>query len=532
MTRKDFPFLGILLLLSICTHWVWFLPSSILSSGDWFYWHQSLVNNLFTSWSTWLTHQNLGVPNIQIYFFVFTSLWASLGLMGIDFDIAFKLTILLPIAIGGFFAPYLYVRSITNSQWVAFFVAIFWASTTYFLMKQTSHMLIAFVYAFTPLLIFIFDKAIQSRKINKWWMYFVLLYVLLCGFEIRIVFIVSILLFGYFIVRKAHPVFSYAKIFFLIFCLLLSLNLFWLLPTIIGGLSGAVSDMAKRGLFGNHLFSMQSALTIMDFGWTGGHPETDFVLHSTPWHLYITPFLSILALLLIKDKSSRRLLLYFTALYMIGVLLTKQSAYPFAQLYKYVYENVPGFSLYRESSKFFLVSSLGSMGLIMLLLNYLKKNCKSLFIIACSSLTVMAILNFKPLVNRDIGTMFVNRELHKDYLFPMRIEKAETQRILWVPRNSRWSYHDDSLPRLSLSSIGTKEWRKIIEKNFPERKGNNAENAILLMSDEKIGEQLIAVSNVQFVVVPIEDKTNEDNVFQYYSPSNNVEAVSYTHLDF
>jgi len=529
MTDKKYPF--ILILIAFFTHISWFNFNTILTYGDWSYWSHTSVLEAYYSWGTWISNAGFGSPNIQIPFYLFISLWSFFARLGLSYDQATKLTFFIPIAFLIFFSPYILIKKITGRNSIAFFSSLFYATTTYGISNQLPFQ---FVYALTPLLFYLFIIAFEKNNYKYWILFTLVFWVSIC-YEIRMTYIVGFILLIYFLFFYLKSLKKYfLKILFSL-TILIMLNLFWFLPTIFGGLVAAISQVTGRGLFGENLLDLVHSITLFNWLWTGGRPDASFNQQPVIWFFWFLPLIAFLPFLFIKKFSfqERKFLVFFATISLLGIFLTKQSDFPFSGAYKLLYKYFPGFSLFRESSKFFLVSSFGYLGLIGLsLLALARNNKKKFYLIACLIVFAIFALNSKPLITGEISGLFVPRNKPMDYqILEKYVEKDKSfDRTLWLPTVSRWGVFDNLHPRINIMDMIGNSWKRYLTID-----NNTSEGKVIVgLFRNYSTENLFAMSAIKYVVVPLEDKANDDYIFVYYSENRNyyinaLDKISYLH---
>ena len=279
-------FIVILVCTAIITHIPWFNFSTILFYFDWIHRSNLATSQLLNWWrSAWIIFFDMWSTNIQLFFNIFTWVWSLLW-----YDIGVKITFLIPIAILWFITPYILSHFITKNNVVAFLVSLFYGFNTYFIVRQTSHLPIAFIFSIAPLLIYYYLNFIKGKKNIQ----FILLFFLACGYEVRIVFILCFLLL---IITCFHikDVIKNIKTIFFSLLVILFLNLFWFLPSLMQ--SSEIADIAYRWLFWSHLFTLQHAFTLYDSSWTWWAPKptevqpinTEDTIQPVWWVIYHQP---------------------------------------------------------------------------------------------------------------------------------------------------------------------------------------------------------------------------------------------------
>jgi len=465
LQKKDFfPFL--LVIVTAISHLQWFNPWATLFHGDWSLWPEGAVLGLWADWGTWVPYFDFGTPNIQLAFIIFKLPWSLAVGTGLGVTNAYQLTLLIPIALLGFLSPYYLFRKYSGDRLIAFCVALFYGSTTFFLVRQTGHLPIAFVYALAPLVLQIFDKALEKRQLN-YWLLFLFTYYLSALYELRITLILTAVLALYLFVAKFSDLRRNLKYIATIAPLFVGLNMFWLLPVKFGGFSSAISAVADRGLFGNKLFDLQHAITLSESAWTGGRPNEFFVMQPVKLYLWVVPFIVIMPLVILSLKRFANYRLYLVGLItsLIGILLTKQSSEPLAFLYQWMYENVPAFNLYREASKFYLVTAIGYAFALAAALMIFKNNLKNqrIYKIAGSAIIVVSFLNLAPLITGNYGTLMESRSMPNDYAVYEKHWQANQQsgdRTLLVPGGVNWTPYTYDKPRAGLVSSLSTAWNQ------------------------------------------------------------------------
>ncbi len=524
--NQNFSYIIILILFGIVVHLQWFNPGSILNDSDWFFWYDESIRNLNVSFGSWVNMFGFGWPNIQIYFNIFKIAWFFLASLGISFDIATKITFLIPIAIGGFIFPYILVRRIIKDNFIAFVSALFYGTTTYFLLRQTAHIPVAFIYMIAPLFLYWFIHTIENNKIINW-IVFSLLNLIMIGYELRMVYILYWIILIYWLVffKKKYLGLNYIKNYIIYGVITLLLNLYWLLPTVQGSVS-TIESTANRGLFGGFLFNIKRAITISEAAWTGSYPNMDFTPQVIPVYLFIVPIVIIIGLTLIgssKDKNQRKLAIFFGIVSLLGITLTTQQSPPFPDLYEWLYKNFPGFNLFREASKFYLITAIGYLGLLALSLKLIKDKLykiklEKIYFLLCIILIASFVYNTKPLINKEIRTMFVSKIIPEDYVkFKDKVlEENNHFRTFWTPTYSRYGFFN-----IKNSVVSNTSYLGDTQNMFNFDQSKNIEYNLVGVYQKDYSNNLFNNSNIKYIVVTIRDIGNDDNFFRFYGEQSN-----------
>jgi len=524
--NQNFSYIIILILFGILIHLQWFNPWSVLNDADWGFWYDESIRNLNVSFGSWVNMFGFGGPNIQIYFNIFKITWSFLASLGLSFDIATKVTFLIPIAIGGFIFPYILVRRIIKDNFIAFVSALFYGTTTYFLLRQTAHIPVAFIYMMAPLFLYCFINTIENNKIINW-IVFSLLNLIMIGYELRMVYILYWIILIYWVVffQKKYLSINYIKNYIIYGIITLLFNLYWLLSTLQGS-GNAIESTANRGLFGGFLFNIKRAITISEAAWTGSYPNMDFVPQAIPVYLFIVPIVILIGLILIrssKDKNQKKLAIFFGIVSLLGITLTTQQSPPFPDLYEWLYKNFPGFNLFREASKFYLITAIGYLGLLALSLKLIKDKLyktklEKLYFVLCVILISIFVYNTKPLINKEIRTMFVSKIIPEDYVkFKDKVlEENNHFRTFWTPTYSRYGFFN-----IKNSVVSNTSYFGDTQNIFNFDQSKNIEYNLVEVYKKDYSNNLLDNSNIKYVVVPIRDIGNDDNFFRFYGEQTN-----------
>lgn len=412
------------------------------------------------------------------------------------------------------------VRHYTKNNLIAFIVALFYWFNTYFLVRQTAHLPIAFIFSLFPILILFFDKFLSNPN-RRDFFFFTFLYAIMIWYEIRIMYICTIILIIYFffiwIQNLKNPKFwKYILIFLL---LQIWLNSYWLLPTIFSWWE-AISSVANRGLFGNHLFNILYSLVGMDQSWTGWLPNQDFVVQQIPLYFWFYPTMIVLAAFFIwkYNLQSRRLIYFWFTISILWILLTKQSAAPITWFYQWLYENFPGFNLFREASKFFILIAVGYSIILWVFFDFLYKNSRRIFYIFwCISLTISWIISI-PLVTQEIWTIFVPKIEPQEYkILNQYIQNQdENFKTLWIPQGSQWGSFDMRKPKVSLRSISDDAY-KDFNTILPEKRDYGDYSSFIM---DWLSSTILDISSIKYIIIPLLDPN--DNFYRLYGSSPDI----------
>ena len=212
-------------------------------------------------------------------------------------------------------------------------------------------------------------------------------------------------------------------------------------------------------------------------------PENLFgkVYFMRPEFLFL-PILAYSSLLFLK--KSNRTIIFFGLLGLIGSFLAKGTNEPFGEIYIWLFEHVPGFVLFRDPTKFYLLVSLSYSVLIPFSLysigewirskikdpsnsagrQKLKTQSEYIFLLFII-LYLLFLIN--PAIMGQLGGTFQKHEIPKEYIVlkDFLYGKSEFFRMLWIPSGVRFNYFSNKhLVIASELLFGTKDITKVFEK--------------------------------------------------------------------
>lgn len=526
--KKYYHILALVLIFTIVYH-RWLFETSILTHGDWHYFlPESLRESRLFYFSTWLSDFGLGREVIDVGQAPTYALYGVLNyFFGFNFEVASRIVHLWPIVVLTPLAGYLLSAKMSQKKMLLIAGTLIYSANTYFLILQTGHVTLMAAFNFA---LFSFLAYVHGLEKKSWvWLLSSGVFLSVASvYEPRVFYIGAGLLAlygGYTLLTISLPKKNYQKILSILqlgLPLLVSvpLNIFWILPIYFSGLLSS-NEFFDRVLFGNEFMNIVHALTMFHPYWTGS-AYIPFVVQPVPIHLWLLPILAMIGLFL---KRTDRLVLFFGFLSIIGIFLTKQSGAPFEHVYNWLYQTIPGFNAFREATKFYFLTAVGYTALVVAALDYAatwsneKKNLRwknNVFILTIIVIAAQ-LLNFKPLLTGEIGTLFTQRQIPAEYLlFRDQVVKDSSYfKVLWVPTYSRWSIFTQNHPKLSLVELLAGNWNQYVSFN---RKGEAfpTQKHILQLFINPITPYLLDSSSIKYVAVPPVDSVNDDNFYQYY----------------
>ncbi|MDD4353347.1 MAG: hypothetical protein PHN56_02720 [Candidatus Nanoarchaeia archaeon] len=501
------------------SHQEWFRFGNILSFSDIWFQYPETLKEAFLS-NTWIKNGGFGMPAIQLYKILFIALWSFLGKIGLQFTEILQITHLIPIAILGFLSPYFLIKHLTKEKSIAFVSAVFYGSTTPFLLRQyAGHLSIAFIIALAPLILYLLILALEKNTLRQWIIFSLVYWIGVC-YEPRIMYIVTIILGIYFLFFGMPSFKKCGWKLFASIALFVGLSAFWILPIASGSFSESISNIAERGLFGNIHYSIFTSLTLFHDSWTGSEP-IPFSLQPIPLYFWIIPIIVVFFFLFQPKNEDKKRVTFFGIIWLMGIFLTKQASAPFPNAFQWLRETIPGFLMFRSGSKFWFVVSLGYIGLLSYGLLWLRKKKehkwgKIGFALVTIAILIISFLNLGPLIMGNFGGMFAEREIPQDYLTlkPFILEQPEYFRTLWTPRDSRWGIYTNEHPKISNVNTISTEWVL-----FANQTKKPIQKRIVDIYNKNYSNNLLDVSSIKYIIIPLRDTANDDDFYIYYGNS-------------
>lgn len=445
--------------------------SPVISSGDSWYYFPQMFDNLYLYPYAWYStamgnglggqgyvHQNVSMVAFTVLYFAKS--------VGTSWETASRLLLYLPYVLISLFSSIFLIRKLfpENNFWI--FTPIIFVFNSYILMTVGGGQIItAISYAIMPLTVYAFitlSEKVNTDKLD------VLIITISCSFllivqtilDLRIAFITSVAVFVWLIITLINK-FSLKTLFVFVlpYIFLTLINLFWLIPVVLYGIDpikelGSAYRSTKVVEFLSFA-KLENSIALMH----PYFPENIFgkVGFMRPEFLFL-PILAFASLLFIKKNNKyNKTILYFAIIGLLGIFLGKGANDPFGNFYIFMFDNVPGFQLFRDSFKWYGLTALSFSILIPYSIReiylFLKntnrfKRIRSarleIIFIAITSLLILFIL--KPAVTGELKGTFKPRVVPQSYvqLNDFLASDEGFYRILWVPQNMQFGHSTNS----------------------------------------------------------------------------------------
>ncbi len=286
------------------------------------------------------------------------------------------------------------------------------------------------------------------------------------------------------------------------------LNAFWLLPMVLvrgnplENLGPAYTSADSLKFFSFADFS--HALSLLHPNW----PENMFgKTYFLQPEFLVLPILAFGLLLLISNIKNQKETIqqynnitihFFALLALIGAFLAKGVNPPFGEVYRWLFSNVPGFVMFRDPTKFYILIAVAYSVLIPCVLNNfverVTKLNKKLILFPIAAFLLYWIFTIRPVFLGDISGTFVFHQIPSQYteLKNQLVGDKYFYRTLWIPMQQRFafaSYLHPAVEAYSLfNSTNSAQLAVILNQNKSQKFLENIGVRYLIIPDDSLGE--------------------------------------------
>lgn len=485
--------------------------------GDFYFWPFSVSDHFISSIPMlWSVHSNngMGGNNISSIWYTLYSqnLVVILRQLGLNAILVQKLVFFIPFFLFPLLGlKYIFTGYLTDQKnyWPVSYLV--YLANSYILMIFFGGQLgIALSYSLMPLLVY-FVVLLSSGLVNKplrWILFHSLqlgaLFSLIVLFDIRIAYvacIAAVIFFLFFYKLSGKSIYNFFISGIVVTACVLLLHAFWLYPMLVYKIS-PTSEISSNYFSANSL----SFFSFADFSHSFSllHPnwpenifgKTNF-FNSAFLYLPIIGFATFLIKRNIYLRSTRSIKIVSASslLIFIGAFLSKGTNEPFGQMYKYLYLYFPGFNLFRDPTKFYILTSFGYALLLPVSVYCLDlliriKRVHLLFLSKISSVLIIISFCFIwLLLHHDYFSFIYNFrpfDLPKEYslLGTLMASDKSFGRSLWIPSQSRFAYRSSSHPAVDLHG------------------DNNDIQTQLSLSEESDFYNYLIRTRIRYIIVP------------------------------
>lgn len=437
----------------------WFTGSEIIG-GDWPYLFPEMVRDMSRPPTSWQAGYGGGLGGLSPAYFLSTYnfLFAQIAIFtGTSWIAIYKLFwFLCPVvilAVGGW--RLLATMLPSSSSWMRAMASLILATNTYVLMVTGGgQMGVFYAVSILPWAIISFLQFFTAKGLILWYWTIILgtVFGIQVSLDPRIAYL-SIISMGVlycfqgngfkFLLKHIRFGAVAGSISFL-------LNFYWVLPLLIlkentfDSLGSAYTTVGALRFFSFADFS--HALSLLHPNWPENLFGKTYFLQPEFLFLPILAFTSLLFINMHKNNQEKKLVYGFITLGLVGAFLSKGANEPFGFLYVWLFEHVPGFVMFRDPTKFYVLTMTSFAVLIPFALfsisDRMKKYQKNFLWIIPSLFILYWIVLIRAAVMGSLGGTFTRREVPFQYVVLKELLQKEQGffRTLWVPRQSRFTF--------------------------------------------------------------------------------------------
>lgn len=452
MKSKTIALCVVSLLLITYKSWI---TGALISSGDLHYLHTSYLDQLISWPQIW--HDENKLPSFYNVPILIVS--GVLSRAGLSFVVVERLIWFYPFLFLSFVGAYRLSRQWMRSDW-SFVAGLFYVVNTYSLMIiGGGQMGVSLGYAFIPW-VFYAAYRLCTHSTSKW-VVFATLFLsaqIVCDLRVAYVTWVGLGLFMTLLWISGQVKFNHRILLHIIAVLLLTslLHAYWILPYVFYSKS-AVSGLGSEYLSAESLSYFSFADFSHAVSWL--HPNWPENIFGKTYFLFphfllfpIFAFGSMLFLIrkkrnIIHDKTAT-IMSGFGLILLVGALLSKGVNPPFGLLYQYLFKVVPGFFMFRDPTKFYVLVSLSYSIMIpmggFLLSQWLANKAGTkhwsrvvpIFVVICYGILMYPA--FSGSISGTLKTTVYPQEYRR--LQELLSDMSDKYRVFWIPERSRFGY--------------------------------------------------------------------------------------------
>lgn len=473
--------LGILVLVIILINYKIILNTSPIFGGDYIHFEKSgLTYLLHNSYQVWDSHLNLGWNRVALmgYAPINTIIGVIALLSGYNAPIVERIVWWLPFLVLSLFSTLKLSRYLSLGKKTYPFSLLIFLANTYILMIIAGGQIagIGLAYAMLPLSAYYFLRLIDTVKANGKKIFPQSLVAgLILSFQLMLdirIFYIGILLLVFYsllsLFTERNQIFkdvlAIALYVFLIpFSITFAIHSYWIIPLVLYRVSplqnGGAGFTTTSAITFFSFAKLENALGLLHPNW----PENVFgkVGFMKPEFL-ILPILAFGALLFVREekKEKRKYVGFFVLLGLLGAFLSKGVNEPFGSIYLWMFNNIPGFSMFRDPTKWYVLIAISYSLLIPFTVWKIQKflNSKQNYFVKSRmfKLSIMVqllavgyfIYLIYPSLTGNLTGTFKKSLVPNEYLSLEKFLSSEDRysRTLWVPTLQRFGYNSENHP--------------------------------------------------------------------------------------
>ncbi len=500
------------LFIAFLVFWPWFQPG-FLSNGDWWHILPSRAREYFNNLLIWDAARALGSPlsNSTAHY----GIHYIYGLLQEYFSISTSVTARI-----FWFIPFIVFSLISGWQLGKYFTkriigsvigAIIFTFNTFALTTIAGgQMTIAVSYAIAPLSVITFLRLVETKQ-KKYAYGLALLVAVQAIYDVRML---AIAVFsGFFLAfidwylasKKVSKQVCWPKIklILLAFVFFLLLSSYWVIPLLFGsgGVAGVPSSHTNVGWVSALSYSnMANTLAANHVWW----PFSDGELNPIQPLFY---FITILAIAAILTWKKNKRIIGLSLLMLLGFFLTKGTNEPINTIYEWMFINVPGFIMFRDPAKFYLMimlalAPLASIGAVSIIdqVNFRWRKITTI------SILILILLPLYPAFTNQLKGTFIPKSIPAEYTkFANFYMGKPWGRTLWVPAVHRYAPYTQQNGGLNAREMTSDQWSFFLDET----------GTVESFLTHPYAQKIINNSGIRWVGLPYD---TENEIYRHYEP--------------
>ncbi len=516
--KNKFQLAPLLIVLLACLP-IWLRQINVGHDLDYYYFHTLAdVKTWPLTWRDFFVSDGMGEYTLSnLWAWPLLYLAAFLSSISLDYSLIVKVFFLLPIILLSYYSSKKLVDYYNFSKVAKVIATSFYLLNTYYLLLIDGGQFgLALAYSIFPWVFLSFKQYLINPSLKQF-ITSLLLILILSIFDLRIVVILVLLIavdfvFAIMFQPSIKTVIVYLKLAGLVIIFLVLFHAFWILPA----LSYRLPELPLN-------YDHQSPLETLSFA-TLGHailsiqphwyenvfgrirpPSGVFVL--IPILVYLSP--------LVKKKD--KLVAFWLVVAISTIFLIKGVNPPLGKINLWLFNNIFGFNLFRDPTKFYFALMLSYtvlIGVTLTQLNRLEKFRRFEKIIAVALIGYLVFLASPIFFNKTNG-LFSQPFYVKNFLQMANYldGKKDFSRVLYLPSKPSLGYVSSTHPGIGGLQLSQKR---------PFMIGTKGEYEVLnFLREASISGQLLNVSGVGYIADPFlnpkQDDTSDDNLKYYFT---------------
>lgn len=440
----------ILLILWLLVYWQWWIPE-IKVASDFPFVPQSFLKSLLNIPQTWMERDVEGMGEYTVF-----TLWSwpfnlILGLLtnlGFPFIILERVLWIIPVFFLSTAGIWKLSHELKLSNAAIFISSLFYLTNTYLLLLIDGGQLsIALAFAIFPISFLLIVKSINRGFVDQ--LIAAVCVTVLGVFDIRFVYILFLLTITYFIYSvvflRENSLFRWLKAGSVISSFFLLLNSYWLIVLLKAPVENELFSYLTKNSSQNFA-NLGHALLLLSPHW---YKNIFGSVTGLQWEFIGIPILVFLAPIL---KSKNKWVGFWLIVAIFSLFLVKGSLDPFSKIYPWLFDNIPGFSLFRDSTKFYFLTVLSYSLLIgvsvEVIISALKKSRFRIYILVLTA-SYFIILARPIWLGVMTGTFSTPRGSEAYNGLQNRLAQDKNfSRVFWIPTKNPLGYWDTTHPAL------------------------------------------------------------------------------------